>query len=407
MYCRHCKESINDIFLDLGHAPPSNAYISKDNLDKEERYLPLQVFVCRNCWLVQTNDCFNANELFTKEYAYLSSASTSWLKHCKEYSLEVINKFNLNKESLVTEVASNDGYMLKNFKSKEIPCFGIEPTDSTAFRARELGLQIISEFCTEKTSLRIAQEYGKADLVIANNVYAHVPDINDFTLGIKNLMKPEGCISIEFPHLLNLIKYNQFDTIYHEHYSYLSLIAVNNIFKRFNLRIWKAEKIPTHGGSLRIYVCSISSQYKEDGSLEKILKEEEKFGLRDIKTYSNFQIKANKIKHDLLLLLINLKYSNKKVVAYGAAAKGNTLLNYAGIKSDLVQCVFDSAESKQFMFLPGSHIPILPQKDIFKFNPDYILILPWNISEEIMNQLSKLKERGAKFITAIPDIKII
>ena len=406
MQCRHCNNDLKDIFIDLGHAPPSNAYLNKESLNKEEQYFPLKVYVCKNCWLVQTKDFIKPNQLFTKEYAYFSSASKSWLKHCSQYSLKVIKDFNLNKNSLVTEVASNDGYLLKNFLANDIPCLGIEPTESTALKAKKLGLDIISKFCNEKTSQEISKIKGKADLVIANNVYAHVPDINDFTLGLKNLMKKDGSLSIEFPHLLNLIKYKQFDTIYHEHYSYLSLTAVNNILHLANLRIWKVEKLKTHGGSLRIFACNVDMDYEDDMSVFSILKEEEDFGLKDINTYSNFQKEANKIKDELLLLLIKLKNSGKKVIAYGAAAKGNTLLNYAGIKSDLINSIFDAAESKQYMYLPGSHIPIMPPSKLKISNPDYILILPWNISNEIISQLSSCRESGVKFITAIPEIKI-
>ena len=407
MYCRHCREELKDVFIDLGHTPPSNAYINIDKKNEKEIYIPLKVLVCRKCWLVQTDDCIKADELFTEEYAYLSSASSSWVEHCKQYSLDVIQKFKLNNKSLVTEVACNDGCLLKNFKEAGIPCLGIEPTNNAAERARKLNLNIVNQFCTQKTALEIITANTTSDLVIANNVYAHVPDINDFTLALKILLKPEGVLNIEFPHLLNLIKYKQFDTIYHEHYSYLSLSAVNNIFNACDLRIWKVEKIKTHGGSLRVYACHKKSNRLGDDSLRKIIKEEELFGIKEINTYSEFQDKANSIKNELLLLLIKLKNSGKKVVAYGAAAKGNTLLNYAGIKSDLISCVFDSAESKQYMYLPGSHIPILPPTELSRHNPDYILILPWNISNEIIYEVVAEIGVNVKFITAIPDVKVI
>ena len=393
-------------FLDLGFAPPSNAYLSSEQLLEKESYFPLKVKVCKNCWLVQTVDFINRDQLFTKDYAYLSSASKSWLSHCNNFSNESIKKFNLSEESLVTEVASNDGCLLKYFKEKNIPCLGIEPTNSTALIAKSHGLEIIEEFCTFKNAKKISSQYGKADLVIGNNVFAHVPDINDFSLALKELMKPNGVLSIEFPHLVNLITFNQFDTIYHEHFSYLSLTALNNIFERTQLKIFDIEEIDTHGGSLRVYACFNENNLKIKSSVKDLMLKEKNFGISNIDTYKNFQNNVENLKLNFLELLIDLKKSNKLVMAYGAAAKGNTILNYCGIKEDLVSCIFDIAESKQFKYLPGSHIPILPPSLIDKKIPDYLIIFPWNISKEISLQLKKYRSLGVKFITLIPKLKI-
>ncbi len=407
MFCRNCNSKINNTFLDLGHAPPSNAYLSKNDLLKVERHFPLKVGVCKNCWLVQTEDFIAADNLFTKDYAYLSSASETWLKHCKNFVDYSISKFNLHSKSLVLEVASNDGYLLQYFKFNDIPCLGIEPTEYTAKIAKGKGLNIINEFLTCKLAKEISLSEGKADLVIGNNVYAHVPDIKDFTYALKVLIKDNGIISLEFPHLMSLISGKQFDTIYHEHFSYLSFTTVVNIFKDAGLRIFNVQELDTHGGSLRIFGCLKDSIHKENISVKRMLDKELTFGITNIKTYDSFQEQAELIKNNLLGLLIKLKKENKIVMAYGAAAKGNTLLNFAGIKRDLIRFVFDNARSKQNKYLPGSHIKILNPIEIKSRNPDYLLILPWNISNEIIESLSKFKESGMKFIIAVPNIKII
>ena len=406
MLCRSCKSEDIENFLDLGFAPPSNAYINADQLVEKESYYPLKVRVCKTCWLVQTEDFVNRDELFTKDYAYLSSASKSWLSHCKNFATQSIKEFNLSRDSLVTEVASNDGYLLKYFKEKNIPSLGIESTKSTASIAKSYGLEVIEEFCTFRNAKKISSNYGKADLVIGNNVFAHVPDINDFTLGIKELMKTNGVLSIEFPHLVNLITFNQFDTIYHEYFSYLSLISVNNIFERAGLKIFNVEEIDTHGGSLRVYACFKQNNRKIQSAVNSLILKEKEFGIADIDTYKSFQSKVESIKFDFLELLLKFKKDNKLVMAYGAAAKGNTILNYCGIKEDLISCIFDAAESKQFKYAPGSHIPILPPSFIDKKIPDYLIIFPWNISKEISHQLKKYRSLGVKFITVIPNIEI-
>lgn len=393
--------------MDLGFAPPSNAYLSKEDLSKPEKYYPLKVKVCEECWLVQTEDYANSDELFNSDYAYFSSTSTSWLAHAKEYSNKIISRLNLNKDSHVIEVASNDGYLLKNFKEANIPCLGIEPTESTAHAAEAIGINVIKKFFVETLAKELALEGKQADLIIGNNVYAHVPDINDFTKGLKALLKPTGIITLEFPHLLRLIEGTQFDTIYHEHFSYLSLYSVSKIFASCGLRIWDVEELETHGGSLRVYGCHEDDSRETLPSVASILSKEESYGLRKIDTYKNFQPKVEKIKNDLLTFLIGQKEKGKRVVAYGAAAKGNTLLNYAGIKPDLLPVVFDAAESKQGKFLPGSHIPIFCPNDIEKHNTDIVLILPWNIADEIKSLFIDMQKVSREFVTFIPEFKFL
>ena len=407
MNCRFCNSKINNSFLDLGHAPPSNSYLCKESLCKSELYFPLKVGVCTNCWLVQTEDFINEEELFTKDYAYLSSVSKTWLNHCESFVNKIIEELNLSSKSLVLEVAANDGYLLQYFKNKSIPCIGVEPTAYAANIAKGKGLEILNEFFTFKNATKFIERFRKVDLVIGNNVFAHVPDIKDFTLALKKIINKNGVISLEFPHLMKLIEKKQFDTIYHEHFSYLSFTSVNNIFNELGLRIFNVEELKTHGGSLRIYGCLKEGLHNEQNSVQRIIKKENKFGIKNIDTYKKFQGEANLIKNNLIELLIKLKKMNKTVMAYGAAAKGNTLLNYAGIKKDLVSYIFDKAESKQNKYLPGSHIKILNPKEIYEKKPDYLLILPWNISNEIINSLKKLRRDGTKFIIAVPEIKII
>ncbi|MDO8714687.1 MAG: class I SAM-dependent methyltransferase [Polynucleobacter sp.] len=407
MKCRHCSSELKHIFLDLGFAPPSNAYLTKDDLTKPEKYYPLKVMVCDKCWLVQTEDYAQADELFDSEYAYFSSTSTGWLKHAKEYAEKMTIELGLSEKSLVIEVASNDGYLLKNFVEKKIPCLGIEPTASTAKAAEALGIPVLQEFFGKKLGERLSQEGRQADLIAGNNVYAHVPDINDFTLGLKAALKSTGTITLEFPHLMRLLEFNQFDTVYHEHFSYLSLCAVEQIFKIAGLRVWDVEELSTHGGSLRIYGCHANDARETQQSVSLLLKEESRRGLKQLSTYLRFQPRADKIKNDLLTFLIEQKQNGKKVVAYGAAAKGNTVLNYAGVKPDLLPFVFDAAKAKQGKFMPGSHIPILSPEQLILTEPDYVLILPWNIAKEVMQQNSFLEDSGAHFVTLVPNLTIL
>tara|TARA_Y100000389_G_C17463386_1_gene523493 strand:+ start:1596 stop:2819 length:1224 start_codon:yes stop_codon:yes gene_type:complete len=407
MNCRHCQTSLKYTLLDLGCAPPSNAYLSEEDLNRPEVYLPLKIKVCDKCWLVQTEDHVNSKSLFKSDYAYFSSTSSSFLLHSKNYSNKIIKELNLNKTSYVIEVASNDGYLLKNFIEKKIPCLGIEPTKSTADAAEKLNIPIIREFFCETLGKQLASEYKQADLIIGNNVYAHVPDINDFTKGLKAALKFDGTITLEFPHLLRLIEQTQFDTIYHEHFSYLSFNIVNDIFSAAGLRIWHVEEISTHGGSLRVYGCHQNEKRETNRSVDELLKKEAIHGLLKLETYMSFADKVNKIKDDLLSFLIEQKCSGNKVVAYGAAAKGNTFLNYAGVRNDLIDFVVDKSPNKQGKFLPGSHIPIVSEKKISEIKPEYVLILPWNIKEEVIEQLSYTRNWNSKFVVAVPELKIL
>ena len=407
MNCRHCDQSLEHVFLDLGFAPPSNSYLTASDLKVPESYIPLKLLVCHKCWLVQTEDYADADDLFSPNYAYFSSVSQSWLDHALRYVQKIITQLGLNTQSYVIEVASNDGYLLKNFIAAGIPCLGIEPTASTADAAEALSIPVLREFFGTNTALRLANENKQADLIIGNNVYAHVPDINDFTLGIKKLLKPGGVITLEFPHLLRLIENNQFDTVYHEHFSYLSLQTVSRIFEQAGLRVWDVEHLLTHGGSLRVYGCHGDDSRAETGVVQESLAEEKKYGLQKLSTYQAFQACAERVKTDLLLYLIEQKRAGKTIAAYGAAAKGNTLLNYAGIKPDFLEYICDAAPSKQGKYMPGSHIPILKPAILRERRPDIVLILAWNIAEEVIAQNAYVREWGGEFAVAVPKISII
>jgi len=365
----------------------------------------LKVRVCEQCWLVQTEDYAGADELFSDEYAYFSSTSTGWLAHARRFSEESIGRFRLDERSLVIEVASNDGYLLRNYLEFGVPCLGIEPTASTASMAQEAGIPVLREFFGESLGARLAAEGRLADLIIGNNVLAHVPDINDFVNGLKCALKPCGTVSMEFPHLLRLIEHVQFDTVYHEHFSYLSLHAVAHIFLAAGLRIYEVEELPTHGGSLRVFACHEDDPRSVDGSVGDILAREISAGLLNLDTYRDFQSRADSVKNAFLEFLLEQKKSGCSVAAYGAAAKGNTLLNYAGVKPDLLEFVCDRAVAKQGKFMPGSHIPILPPEALATMPPEFLVILPWNISMEVADQNSFLRNNGTKFVTAIPDLR--
>lgn len=406
MNCRHCNSPLTHKFIDLGFAPPSNAYLKEADLNKPEIYFPLKIYVCDKCWLIQTADYADADELFRYDYAYFSSTSSTWLKHAKSYSDMIIRRLGIDKNSFVVEVASNDGYLLKNFIEKKIPCLGIEPTESTASMAEGQGIPVIKKFFGSNLADKLVSEGKLSDLIIGNNVYAHIPDINDFTMGLKKLLKPNGTITLEFQYIRRLIQFSQFDTIYHEHFSYHSLTSVKNIFHNYGLRIYDVEEVTTHGGSLRIYGCHSEDSREESSSVTKVLKEEETDGLHDLNTYRSFQRKADKIKDDLLTFLIDQKRKRKTVAAYGAAAKGNTLLNYAGIKPDLVHYVCDASPSKQGKYMPGSHIPILSPDALQLYKPDLVLIFPWNIAEEVMDQQSIVRTWSGRFVTAIPKLEL-
>lgn len=407
MKCRHCDSPLEHIFIDLGFAPPSNAYLSCEDLTKPEKYYPLKIKVCDQCWLVQTEDYTQADELFSSDYAYFSSTSTGWLIHAASYAEKMTKQLNLTNDSLVIEVASNDGYLLKNFVAAGIPCLGIEPTASTAAAAEKLGIPVMREFFGEQLGKQLATSGKQADLIAGNNVYAHVPDINDFTRGLKAALKPGGTITLEFPHLMRLIERTQFDTVYHEHFSYLSLYTVERIFKAAGLSVWNIEELPTHGGSLRIYGCHAEDGREITPVVSAMLAEEAQRGLQTLATYQYFQAKADRVKDDLLTFLIEQKRAGRRVAAYGAAAKGNTLLNYAGVKPDLLPFVCDAATAKQGKFMPGSHIPILAPAALDENRPDYLVILPWNIAAEVKQQNVRLAELGTKFVTAVPKLEVV
>lgn len=405
MKCRHCSARLAHTFLDLGFAPPSNAYLTADDLRKPEKYYPLRVLVCDNCWLVQTEDYADAEELFSPEYAYFSSTSKGWLQHAASYAANISDRLKLGADSFVIEVASNDGYLLKNFVKAGIPCLGIEPTASTASAAETLGIPVLREFFGEKVGERLAADGKRADLIVGNNVYAHVPDINDFTRGLKAALKEGGTITLEFPHLMRLIEQCQFDTVYHEHFSYLSLSVVRRVFQAAGLRVWDVEELPTHGGSLRVFGCHAGDSRGTSAAVANLSDEENRRGLNELATYQRFQLEADRIKDDLVSFLIEQKRARRRVAAYGAAAKGNTLLNFGGIKPDLLSFVCDAAPAKQGKFLPGSHIPIVPPDHLRENRPDVIVILPWNIRTEVMEQLAHLSGAGARFVVAIPTLR--
>lgn len=407
MNCRHCESPLQNTFLDLGFSPPSNAYLNTTQLQMSELYFPLKLQVCTDCWLVQTEDYTQADELFSNDYAYFSSVSKSWLVHANKYANNISKKLSLNGSSFVIEIASNDGYLLKNFISMNIPCLGIEPTKSTADAAEALGIPVLREFFGTSLAQTLANDDKKADLICGNNVYAHVPDINDFTEGLKIALKPNGTITLEFPHLMRLLESTQFDTVYHEHFSYLSLNSVIQVFSKAGLRVYDVEELSTHGGSLRIYGCHMTDIREETVNVSKLISEEKKQGMLELSTYLKFQPKADKVKDDLLYFLLEKKKSGKKVAAYGAAAKGNTLLNYAGVKPDLLRYVCDSGTSKQGKYLPGSHIPILSPEVLKEDKPDIVLILPWNIADEVISEHDYIQDWGGEFYVAVPSLRKI
>ena len=403
MKCRHCDFELTHEFVDLYNSPPSNSFLTKEQLDEPEILYPLKLFVCDNCFLVQIYEYKKSTEIFSSEYAYFSSFSSSWLEHSKKYFNKITNQLNLNKNSYVIEIASNDGYLLQYFKEEDIPCLGIEPTASTANAAREKGIDVLEEFF----NANLAQNLKKADLIIGNNVLAHVPDINNFVAGLKIVLKPNGTITMEFPHLLNLIKFCQFDTIYHEHFSYLSLMTVQRIFCSHGLIIYNTEELPTHGGSLRIYAThSENTGFLIDNNIKDIIKREKNAGLNTVTGYHGFSENVQKIKWNFIDFLFKEKRKGMNIVAYGAAAKGNTFLNYCGIRSDIIDFVVDASPHKQGKYMPLSHIPIVTEDMLEKKKPDYIIVLPWNLRDEIVKQLSYTKAWGTKFITAIPEFAI-
>ncbi len=408
MKCRHCGSKLDFPFIDLGSAPPSNAYITEPELRAPEKWYPLRVLVCLNCWLVQTEDYVGADELFSVDYAYFSSYASSWLLHAEKYVTEMVERFGLGPQSLVAEIAANDGYLLQYVQSHGIPCYGVEPATSVAAAALAKGIAIVPEFFDSSLAARLAAEGRQADLIAANNVLAHVPNINDFVVGFTILLKPSGVATFEFPHLLNLVSQTQFDTIYHEHYSYLSLTAVDRIFRSSGLAVFDVEQLATHGGSLRVFAQRADRNYHpRTPAVEALLEHEAAAGIFTPEYYSGFQRKADQLKNNFLAFLLDAKRAGKKVVAYGAAAKGNTLLNYAGVRPDLLSYVVDRNPAKQGKFLPGSRIPIVAEDHIHRDRPDWVVLLPWNLRDELVNQLAYVRHWGGRFVAAVPELTTI
>jgi hypothetical protein len=406
--CRACRAPISRLFLDLGTAPPSNSYVAPEDLSAPERYYPLRVLVCDGCRLVQTQDFTDAADLFSSDYAYFSSYSTAWLAHSRSYVATMIERFGLTPDSQVVEVAANDGYLLQYVQAAGVPCYGIEPTASTASAARARGIEIVEAFFGEALGRKLAEAGRQADLIAANNVLAHTPDIVDFAKGFHALLKLGGVATFEFPHLLELIEHCQFDTVYHEHFSYLSLFAVENVFAAAGLRVFDVDLLPTHGGSLRLYTERADTPKREETSRLKQLREREaEAGVVGTALYDGFQARAERIRFDLLEHLISAKRAGKRVVAYGAAAKGATLFNYSGIRSDLVEFVADRNPAKQGRYMPGSRIPIVPLEHLDADRPDEILITPWNIASEIAAQLAPHRAHGTRLIRAVPRLQYV
>lgn len=407
MKCRHCGAELTLPFIDLGTAPPSNSYVTAKQLAGPEKWYPLRVLTCTNCWLVQTEDYAHFEELFSSDYAYFSSFSSSWLAHAQRYVYDMVDRFKLGRESHIVEVASNDGYMLQYVKNVGIPCLGIEPTHSTAQAARDKGIEVVEKFFGVSLAEELVAQGKSADLTAGNNVLAHVPDINDFVAGFARLLKPNGVSTFEFPHLMHMVSECQFDTIYHEHFSYLSLSAVKTIFEANGLLVFDVQEIPTHGGSLRVF-----AQRRDTGTrdvtlaVKELLAREAAAGVSTVSYYEGFQCRAEAIKDDLLSFLIQAKRDGKKVGGYGAAAKGNTLVNYAGVRANLLPWVVDLNPAKQGKFLPGSRIPIVNEEHLRYSQPDYIVILPWNLKAEVMAQLAYVQEWGGRFVTAIPHLVV-
>ncbi len=409
MNCRFCKNPLTIKFVDLVNCPPSNSFLSVEQLNEPEDYYPLTIFVCDKCYLVQVDEYKKAKEIFNSEYVYFSSYSKSWVEHARQYVESMIARFGYNEDSLVIEIASNDGYLLQHFKNKGVPVLGVEPSKNTANVAILKGIPTITEYFSTEFAQKLSQRRQKGNLLVGNNVLAHVPDIYDFVEGLKVALLPEGVITMEFPHLLRLVEDCQFDTIYHEHYSYLSFTTVKKIFESHDLEMFDVEEQPTHGGSLRIFAKHANDPSKEiSPRVKQMLAKEEAAGITTLHYYQNFQERVNSVKYRLLEFLLEKKQAGKTVVGYGAAAKGNTLLNYAGVKGDdLIQYVVDAAPSKQGKYLPGSHIPVCPEARIRATRPDYIIIFPWNLKDEIIEQLSYVAEWDCEFVVFIPDTRVI
>ncbi len=405
MKCRHCKTELNHVFADLAYSPVSNAMLTPEQLHEPESYFPLKIYTCHNCWLVQVDEMEKADKIFDEEYTYFSSFSTSWLQHAKNYVDMMIERFGFNSNSLVLEIASNDGYLLQYFKKNNVPVIGVDPTANTANEAEKKGVPtIVDFFSAELAQKQFANQGKKADLIIGNNVLAHVPDINDLVKGMKIALNDKGIITMEFPHLLKLIHEFQFDTIYHEHFSYLSFYTVKRIFETQGLEMFDVEEIPTHGGSLRIFAKHKDDKSKKiEDRVQLLFDKEIAAKVNSLELYEGFQERVDNVKYETLTFLIEEKKKGKKIIGYGAAAKGNTFLNYCGVKgTDIIEFVVDASPYKQNKYLPGSHIPVVNIEKIKEYKPDYIIILPWNLKKEISNQLDFAREWSAKFVIFIP-----
>ncbi len=405
MQCRFCKTELTHTFIDLINSPASNSFLKREQLNEPETFFPLKVYTCHNCFLVQIDEYKKSGDIFNSDYAYFSSYSTSWLQHSKKYTEVMTERFGLNERSQVIEIASNDGYLLQYFVEKKVPVLGIEPTKNTAEVAMSKGVHTITEFFGVSLAKQLVSQNIRADLLLGNNVLAHVPDIMDFVGGMKILLAPQGTITMEFPHLVQLIDNSQFDTIYHEHFSYLSFLTVKKIFESQALEMFDVEELATHGGSLRIFAKHKEDKSKSIGErVDVLLKKEAAKGITDMSYYSSFSEKAEKVKLDLLEFLILQKRNKKRVAAYGAAAKGNTMLNFCGIKNDMIEFVADLNPHKQGRFLPASHIAVMDENHLKQQRPDFVLILPWNLKDEISKQLSYINNWGGKFMIAIPEL---
>jgi SAM-dependent methyltransferase len=405
MKCRFCRNSLKVKFADLGYSPLANNLISKKHYLHKEKYYQLRTWFCHKCLLVQTDGFSKVNEIFNSDYTYYSSISKTFLTHAKNYTDKIISSLRLKKKDFVIEIGSNDGYLLKNFVKKNIDCLGIEPSKNTAKVSEKFNIKVIKKFFTYNLALKLSKR-KKADLVIANNVFAHVPNINDFTKALKKILSSKGCINIEFPHILNLINNNQYDTIYHEHFFYYSLHSIINIFKKYKLKIWKVEKIPTHGGSLRIYACHLSHSTKIQKSVKDILDKEKKNGLKNRDTYEKFQNKIELNKFNTLKSINEYFKKGKNVYGFGAAAKSITIINFLGIKKEFIKAIFDNSPAKIGKYLPGSRIPIIkPKSNIIK-KCDLILIFAWNLEKEIVREIKPFLKKNGKIALIIPKFKV-
>ncbi len=406
--CRVCGTTLHIPFADLGVSPIANDMVKPENIKHGETFYPLNAMVCDHCWLVQLTYSHPATEIFTDDYPYFSSYSESWLTHAAAYADLMIERLGLGVEHRVVEVASNDGYLLRFFKKRNIRVLGVEPCKNVATAARDQhGIPTIVQFFSQKVGAQLAAEHGHADLMVANNVLAHVPDMLDFLGGFAELLSEEGVATFEFPHLLELIRYNQFDTIYHEHYRYLSVLSLCYALARVGLRPFDVQRLPTHGGSLRLFACRENASHQRTAALTALEAEEKQAGLDHGEIYTAFQERVRRTKRSLLDFLIQVKNEGKRIVGYGAPAKGNTLLNYCGISTDFLDYTVDISPHKQGMFLPGSRLKVLHPDAIRKTKPDYVLILPWNLTDEIMRQNIYVTEWGGRFVIPIPEVKVL